>query len=374
MARLVAKNKAPRYQVQFHIDPLVEILVALMVLADPHVNPVWRDWRDRSRAKLGAEFCRNLDDLYKRYNKLLFAMDLGTYCALLAGENTEDGYAPLSAELDVLWGLTEQDFTLYMLGLEVEGPADERASFDSDLMIERVYEIYGRIMEEEDMQMLFTDAAAIRERLISLLWTFHKEVFGEMWPGIRTAMTRSPEGQMLLSGDKLSPDYLKHYFPMLDDMDHGQIVFDDQQEFKANLTDLKDVHIFLSVFNGERLFYNLVDNELILYLGIPYQPPQQTLAEVPAKLMAAAKCFSDDGRVQILRLLWNSEATTSELAEILSLANSTVSVHLKTLRSAGLVASRRVKKEVLYRTEQMAVRKALTDLGNFMINNAEEEQ
>jgi ubiquinone/menaquinone biosynthesis C-methylase UbiE/DNA-binding HxlR family transcriptional regulator len=70
-----------------------------------------------------------------------------------------------------------------------------------------------------------------------------------------------------------------------------------------------------------------------------------TMADLLKTLRAAA----DPNRIRILLLLKAEELSVAELQEILTLGQSTLSMHLQQLRQAGVVEDRRAGKSVLYR-------------------------
>lgn len=63
---------------------------------------------------------------------------------------------------------------------------------------------------------------------------------------------------------------------------------------------------------------------------------------------AAERRRNDEIRLKILKILWNGQATTQSLAEILHLLPSAVSLHLKQLKEASLVNCYKEGKFVYY--------------------------
>jgi ArsR family transcriptional regulator len=61
------------------------------------------------------------------------------------------------------------------------------------------------------------------------------------------------------------------------------------------------------------------------------------------------KALSDPNRVRILKLLKDGELCVCEIQDLLGLAQSTVSSHMKQLEKAGLVLRRRQGTWILYR-------------------------
>ena len=61
------------------------------------------------------------------------------------------------------------------------------------------------------------------------------------------------------------------------------------------------------------------------------------------------RALSDEARLRILRTLFSTELSVAELVGVLGLPQSTVSRHLKSLRDAELVDSRREGTSIFYR-------------------------
>ena len=61
------------------------------------------------------------------------------------------------------------------------------------------------------------------------------------------------------------------------------------------------------------------------------------------------KAFADSNRVRVLSALRGGELCVCELADALTLTQSTLSTHLQVLRESGLVESRRQGKWMYYR-------------------------
>jgi DNA-binding transcriptional ArsR family regulator len=75
-----------------------------------------------------------------------------------------------------------------------------------------------------------------------------------------------------------------------------------------------------------------------------------TIAAAPddlRELRAFYKALADVTRLRIVRRLAQSPATVTDLVELVDLSQPLVSWHLRTLRAAGLVETRRVGREVI---------------------------
>ena len=71
------------------------------------------------------------------------------------------------------------------------------------------------------------------------------------------------------------------------------------------------------------------------------------------------KKLDDPSRLIIFWLLWHCEECVINLSELMEMSSPAVSHHLKVLRSAGLIVSRREGKEVYYKAADTAVCRTL---------------
>lgn len=83
----------------------------------------------------------------------------------------------------------------------------------------------------------------------------------------------------------------------------------------------------------------------------------------PDPVEDALQAISHPGRRTMLRLAWDAECTSSELADAAGLSKSAASQHLKVLRDAGLVHVRVDANRRLYRVdpERLATLRAFLD-------------
>lgn len=68
-----------------------------------------------------------------------------------------------------------------------------------------------------------------------------------------------------------------------------------------------------------------------------------------------AKAVADPSRVRILKLLENGELCVCQITTVLDLAPATISKHLASLKTAGLLQQRREGKWVYYRLAERAL-------------------
>src|SRR3954451_6591417 len=80
---------------------------------------------------------------------------------------------------------------------------------------------------------------------------------------------------------------------------------------------------------------------------------------------AALKALAHPGRRAMLRLVWDAELTSTELAERTGMTKPGASQHLRMLRDAGLVHARVAANRRLYRVDQDRMRELRAFLDDF---------
>lgn len=87
------------------------------------------------------------------------------------------------------------------------------------------------------------------------------------------------------------------------------------------------------------------------------------------------KALSDQSRVRVLKLLQAGELCVCEIKDVLGLAQSTVSKHMKILEDAGLVDRKRQGTWMLYSladgSESAYAKTMLTELNNWLETDIE---
>lgn len=73
-------------------------------------------------------------------------------------------------------------------------------------------------------------------------------------------------------------------------------------------------------------------------------------------IQTSLRAVSNPGRTAILRLVWDAELSSGEIADRLGVSWPLVSHNLRVLREAGLVRARREGKRRLYRADRRALR------------------
>jgi DNA-binding transcriptional ArsR family regulator len=90
-----------------------------------------------------------------------------------------------------------------------------------------------------------------------------------------------------------------------------------------------------------------------------------SLPQTTADVEESIRAFAHPGRRAMLRLVWDAERPSSELADAAGLSRSAASQHLKLLRDAGLVSVRIDGNRRLYRADLERVSEVAAFLDEF---------
>ncbi|HWQ74252.1 MAG TPA: metalloregulator ArsR/SmtB family transcription factor, partial [Syntrophomonas sp.] len=200
--------------------------------------------------------------------------------------------------------------------------------------------------------------------LIKIFEEYWGKVFGSEWKTIKQHLTNTIEEQKKVASRTNMLEYiLKLHSGM--EIINQKLRMKKEVNYEMNLEDISSVHIFPSVFTGPHLMMDIRDTELVLYYNLDFY--SITMAkDIPEDIMDIMKVLGDESRVKILKILWQGSATTQSISQILKLAPSTISVHLKLLKRANLVKSEQVKKFVYYEANKELLEETWTKLNQYL--------
>ncbi len=87
-------------------------------------------------------------------------------------------------------------------------------------------------------------------------------------------------------------------------------------------------------------------------------------------LLPRLRALADSTRLMIVRLIIERPRSTQELAELVAMSEAAVSQHLRQLRAAGLVTTKREGHYVLYSIERRSLRRLATALADLTADDA----
>lgn len=327
----------------------LEMLNSLHIMSDPNHHITCADWIKKKHEALRPELQKQIDDFGRKYAGWSFIADIVSNIVIYSDKDnlsvpemlSEMKKIPANEFAYQFLGLSAFQFDRSELNQWIENPEIVTAS----LLREQ-----ASFFEVETVIAFLQDIEAVQKQTVQMLDAYWKESFSYSWEKIKAYEESVMHKEQLLF-DRTEPiEYLKKLHPNVT-VHENRLVFQKDPDFSIAVSDIKELAILLSVFSGPHLFANIFDNTVSVTMNLDFRSIQlQT--DIPRELLSLFTAISDETRLRMMKILWNGDATTKEIAQLLELSASNISLHLKVLREADLVETRKVKKYVYYRLKQ----------------------
>lgn len=342
---LETEKKSP-YDIKWTIGysaPLEELFI-LNALVEPENHSYCNAWAKKTFSSLSDPLKKEILFFSNHYAKWIFITDVVE--KLSSSIPSEDcTIETITKELKVMNLL---DFAYVFLGFSAFG-------YDKK-MIEAWFKNPDSISEEDlreqkkfftldDIIYFFKNAERIRDRLVWTLTQYWVESFHQVWTSFEPYLSSQISKEKELISKHGEIQYIRKMHPKISLKD-GTFIFSKEPDFSIAVNEIEEIYINLSLFIGDGLAVNIIDNKLYLTKNLGFQ---NAIATSPSpELMNGVKALSDESRLKIIKVLSNGQATTKDLSEILNLSASATSLHLKQLKSANLLDCRKENKFVYY--------------------------
>lgn len=344
--RLVLPAANPRGAVGFAYSPAFEALVSLRCVVDPKRYPLHLPWSRR---------CRDLSPALRDEIHLL-SFTFRTFVPGLFEVGLTGDFPTIEDELARLVTF-DDDAALYELTLAFQdavcGGPQQDPSVAHDPEFQRAILAAAHAQDPAVAAVLaagFADPTALRQRIADMLQAYWDEAFAEEWERIRPKLDAAvTTGARLLVTNGVAAT-LDHLVPEATwDADEHAVVVPKPWDRTVDVAARGGLSLVPSVYASSVMIESDDPWPTSIILPIPEvrapEVPQASDREVADGLRA----LGDETRLQIARLVAEQPRSTKELADVLSLSESAVSRHLKTLDRAGIVTSERDGYFVLYR-------------------------
>ena len=346
---IIDKNNPAQFKIFFFYSPANELVSSLSVMADMPRHIQTRDWARKKYEALPVPLREEIDFFSRNYADWLFITDI----LLTIGERAYPQELTVEETIEQMMGMDDEEFAYIFLGLSAfEYDIDELRKWmaDPDCVTEEALGVQANFLTPDNVRAFLRDIDGMKERLKKVLLDYWHECFSAEWPPIEKyfrSVVRKEE-LALKNGSYIS--YLKNLHPDLS-VDDEMIVFHKSPDYCVPLKKIRRLVIILSVFTSPDLRGNCVGDTMDIAKNLNFHSVK--LQEpIPARITDILYAANDSTRLKIMKILWNSDATTKEIAEVLELAPSTISLHLKILKEAGLVETNKVKKFVYYKLKK----------------------
>lgn len=340
-------------------SPYIETVLSLQVLYDPHHHGALLPWVIRFKEKISPETygeIRYFGDNIREWLYLIdFVLDLPDLDRL-----------DFAQVIEHIAALPRGEFVFRLLGEQVP-MAELDAALTNPSAVQAVFQRLDITSprRREEMGRLLACPEKIQKELCDFLLSYWAKYFEEEYhwvellliKGIKDEAKRLDEESLArfltrLSGGLISRDKkLRRAHP-----DHVMIE-GLSGPVEISLGDLEAVVLFPSLFVSPQSIFELGAKRLIMSYSVPpgVYLRQDTLVP-PEQLSRLLKTLADETRLKIMKLMMQDRQCTQGLAVELSLAEPTISRHLKLLREADLISSAKEGNYIYYnlRLERIA--------------------
>ncbi len=323
----------------------IEMAFSLRMLANPSAYPTMSTWAKRKFDSLSTGLKNEIlffNDRYQWY----FITDL--LVDLIAED--EVCINDISILIKRLVSCDNTKFAASLLDLKTEDIDRDQFALilngDAE-MPDDITKKVTRYITKENMEYLLRNTQEMKHRLIELCKRYWAESFQKEWMKIRDYENDAIRMERI----KFQHDDPIHYLMQLHPdllIKNNTLIFNRAEDsFSISLDKLKMIVIKPSVFVEDRLNGNIVDTKATITIRLNFHTVM-TASPPPIVLEMLINILNDPSRMRIVKILWNYDSTTKEIAEILGLSQTTVSLHLKQMKEGNFVTTQKVGKYVYY--------------------------
>lgn len=339
--------------VGFAWSPLFETVLSIGSLASPKKVPMHLPWVRRCRDLLPRDLHADLRNLVGHPNSYLpGAFEVGLQGDLPTFEDELAQFAALDLDLFV------HEMSLAHGGVDCvldreEAAADDRSVVHDPAYVDQV--VAGARARSPDhgalVARLFDDPAGYRDHVVDVLQRYWDIAFADEWERIRPRIEAEvTDGARCLVTAGM-PGLVDEFLPEGHwDAATSTVTVAKSWERTCDVAARGGMLFVPTVYGWPNVLIELAEPWAVAVF-FPLRDLRQP--EVPhatdREVADGLRALGDETRLQITRLVAEEPRSTKELAALLSLSESAVSRHLKTLAGAGVVDSERDGYFVLYR-------------------------
>ncbi|MCC8027561.1 MAG: metalloregulator ArsR/SmtB family transcription factor [Clostridium sp.] len=336
---------------QFCYSSTMEELMSFHVMAEPELHPACGDFAMHIHDMLPKDLQKEIDYIGRNFGHWYYILDLvGTLI-----DESANYQCDFNAMAEKIMLVPMVEFIYYVLGLsvhELDITLDTFAgwSLDEERCREELSARGYELMDMDIAAYVLANSGELKNRLIEVLKDYWDFAFSKEWESISSYVKDIIVYEEISLSHTTLLEYLKQFHSQLK-IDGGMLIFDKKPMLAARISQIESLTITPTIFGDNHLHGSVYGNRVNMNLNLNYRALQVS-KPIPDSYFQLMRVLSDESRFKILKVLWNGEATTKEISDILRLSPSTISLHLKMLREADLVTSSKIKKFVYYRLKK----------------------
>lgn len=327
-------------------SPILELILSFHVMSNPNHHINCKTWVEHRYQECSEEMQQEIISISRKYADWFFIEDIFLFII----EKNMPKMLTVEEALDEFYKMEKQQFVYLFLGL----PAFE---FDKNVVqqwIDNPEALTPSDLREqadffaiEDVRYFLKRIDEVRVNIARLIREYWTRVFSKYWASIESYLSDIAKKEQLTFETTNILSYLDSIHPDIK-IEERLLVFRKDPVFSIPIAKIRQFVISLTVFNSPHLNANIVGDTVFVCKNLNFHSVKlnEDLFKPTFDLLCSV---SDPTRLRIMKILWNGDSTTKELADVLGLTASTISLHLKILKEANLVETSKVKKFVYYR-------------------------
>lgn len=347
-------------EIIFHKNPLVELFASLHGMQTKSEEKNESLWLTAGRFnKMDTALQHSLEMYGKAYAQWSLIMDLATYISCEYYQETGQAQIEFDEAMRrfrLMDGVTFLYFFLGMPALGFDIETAEKWVKDPGEIDERAMRLISQYISQKDVVIFIRNMEALRNDLSALIKAYWEQAFSYVWRDIEKNISQAIMRSKFECSNQ--GDCIQYISNLHNDIyvTKRQVFLKKDITYMIPLDEITQIHIFPSNFSDPELLMDRFENSLIIYYNMKLKTIVDELGE-PGDLCNIFKAMGDVSRLKIIKMLWDAPATTQYISNVLGLAASTVSAHLKALKAVGLVNSKTIKKYVYYEVDKLRMQK-----------------
>lgn len=336
---------------QFCYSSTMEELMSFHVMAEPDLHPVCGEWVMHIYQGLPEKLQEEISYWSENFAHWYYVLDLFG----IVIEEDANYQCDLEMMTERVSCMPQVEFAYHMLGLSVadlnisieefcswyQNPVECRTQLESHQY---------SLMDIEYAVYIVEHTNELRERLMYVIKEYWDTAFSKEWESISNYVKDIIYYEEMSLSHSTLLEYLTQFHNQLK-VEGGYLIFNKIPRLVIEIGAIENLIITPSIFGDNHLHGSVFGGRVNMTMNLNYRALQVS-RPISDSYFQLLRALSDESRFKILKVLWNGDATTKEISDILRLSPSTISLHLKLLREADLVSSSKIKKFVYYRLKR----------------------
>jgi len=308
---------------QFCYSSTMEELMSFHVMAEAELHPICGDWAMHMLHGLPEKLQEEILYFGEHFAHWYYVLDL---FGIVVEENA-NYQCDLEFMTDRVLHMPLMEFAYYLLGLAVTDLNVSMEEFsgwyqDPEECRRQLEERAYSLMELEDAMYIVSCTDELRTRLLRIIREYWDAAFSKEWDSISSYVKDIIYYEEMSLSHSTLLEYLSQFHSQLK-VEGGYLIFNKTPKLMIEVGRIESLVITPSIFGDSHLHGSIYGDRVNMTMNLNYRALQVS-RPVPDAYFQLLRALSDESRFRILKVLWNGDATTKEISDILRLSPSTI--------------------------------------------------